>query len=165
MEIFPLGVTQIEWSILIRLCQDVLGYSPTRGIDSCHLTLQDAAAPLALLDCNNKPLEALRNPGGHFHHMHVSFIGRLDDAEVAELAGQTDIKLHTKEGRREWLVIMTASMNTWREEILRHSVRQSSPSLRAIMNHVLKLFEQAGFREIFSNYSKQHLTDETFILV
>jgi hypothetical protein len=160
-EIYPLAITQVEWSIFIDTCQRVLGISPTRGIDACHLDLKDPASYLACLNMENKPLDALRARGSWFQHFSITFVMVLDVEGVLQLAN-TPLHFYWKHGkRRELLTVVSGNMDEWYRAIVDGT---GTYELRLIMNLVLARLEQAGFREIFSSFQKQTLTDGTFIL-
>lgn len=164
-EIYPLAITQVEWSIFIDVCQRVLGVSPIRGIDASHLRIKDPASFIAAFDMENKPLEALRDPYNVGHqHFSISFIMILD-AEGAQALLNTGLNLFVKNGiKRQQLVITTGSMDNWYRAVINGCREQSSYELRWIMNNVIGCFEQAGFREVFSHLKKHKLRDETFVL-
>jgi len=164
-EVYPLAVTHVEWRIFIDVCQRVLGISPTRGIDACHLDPKDPAAFLGSLDMENKPIEALRdhyNPG--HSHFSISFMLVSDDAGVKALRS-TGLKMHAKDGlKRRVLTIVTGTMDEWFRAIICGCRSSASYELRWIMNLILTRFETAGFREVFSHLTKHNQSDETFVL-
>lgn len=164
-EILPLAVTQPEWRVFIDVCQRVLGVSPTRGIDTSHLDVKDPAAFLGSLDMENDPVTALRDPFNPTHsHYTITFIMVLDDAGIGALY-RTSLKVFVKDApRRRAVAIVSGSMDVWYQAIRLGCRDEASYELRWIMNRVLARFEQAGFREVFSDFKKQKRTDETFIL-
>lgn len=145
------------------MCQRVLGYSPTRGLDACHLDIKDPAAFLACLDMDNNPLAALRKRGNSFGHYSISFI-MVIDLEGLVAMFNSKVKLFYKKGQRDIVVITTGTMDEWYQSIRCGCADDASYELRWIMNSVLARLEQAGFREIFSHLSKHNLQDGTFIL-
>jgi len=165
-EIYPLAITQVEWSVFIDVCQRHLGISPSRGIDGCHLDIKDPAAYLGSLDMENNPLEALRdlfNPA--HHHFSISFIAVLD-LEVCGQLLNTGLKVLWKNGNRKqiYVCILSGSMDQWYLAIINGCRERATYELRWVMNRVLAHLERAGFREIFSRYSKHTQPDGTFIL-
>ena len=88
MEIFALATTNVHWETFIKTCQESLGFSPTRGIDKHNINPKEAKAYVASLDLRNQPLECLRtelNPV--FKHVHLSFVGDLEDDLVTQIRG------------------------------------------------------------------------------
>ena len=163
MDVYPLAVTQPEWQVLVNVCNDVLGLSPTRGLDLSGMAPSDPAAFLASLDLKNDPKNALRNPGPVFRHYMISFIAVCDDYLLQQL-GDTEIKVSSTKGRREWVAILSANMLEWYRTILWACRKESEYELRACMNLVVAHLERAGFREIFSSFEKHQLGDGTFVL-
>lgn len=164
MKIEPLAIPQVNWQAFIDVAQPVLGESPTRGIDSCHLTLRDAAAWLGLLDFNNNPIGNLRHPNSSYKHYSTSFICQVDEVVLIQLQSHTSIKVLAKENRRKYVAILTADMSEWVQAIITNCHKESPPDLRQLLNQVLVHFERAGFREIFNRYKKLGLPDGTFAL-
>lgn len=164
-EIYPLAITQVEWRVFIDVCQRVLGYSPTRGLDATHLDIKDPAAFLGSFDMDNEPLKALRDQTNLGHqHFSISFLAVVDLEGVVALFN-TSLKLYAKTGlRKKIIVIITGSMDQWYQSVVKGCREEASYELRWLMNRALARFEQAGFREIFSHFKKQKLADDTFIL-
>ena len=166
-EIIPLAVTKVEWSIFVDVCQRILGVSPTRGLDATHLAIDDPAAYLACLNMRNEPLDSLRRGGlgsTWFGHFSITFAMVLDTDGVIQLCN-TGLCYTWKKGlkRDQYLSLVTGTMDQWYAAIL-GTDETSDYTLRFIMNTVLARFQQAGFREVFSRFSKQTLSDGTFIL-
>jgi len=163
-EIYPLAVTQPEWRVFIDVCKNVLGHSPTRGIDASHLDIEDPAAFLGSLDMDNAPLDALRDQHnlGHFHFS-ISFIAILD-LEACGMLLNTGLKVSWKSNRRRYVCIVTGTMIQWYHAVIQGCREKAEYELRWIMNRVLAHFERAGFGELFSRFKKQQLHDETFAL-
>jgi hypothetical protein len=164
-EIYPLAITQGNWSVFIDTCQRILGHSPTRGIDLCHLEVGDPAAFLGSLTMENTPLETLREGGGVFAHFMSSFLLVADSLAVCELA-RTCLRMWWQKGRRrdEHIIVVSGTMAEWKDAILQGCRTDAEIELRWIMNHVVMQFEQTGLREVFNGYRKKQLLDETFIL-
>ena len=100
-EIQPLAVTQVEWRILIDMCQRHLGFSPTRGLDNEGLDLKDPSSYLGCLDFNNEPTKHLQDGSGAFQHFHLSFIAALDEGMVTDIATHTPLRIYAKRGKRK----------------------------------------------------------------
>lgn len=150
--------------MFIGLCQENFSFSPTRGIDACHLKMEDPAAFLGSMDMENKPLEALRDELHPAHqHFSISFIALLDEEACLQLL-TTDLKVLHKKQRRHNICIITGTMAQWFGAITVGCRESSEHELRWIMNRILAHLERAGFGELFSRFKKQQLYDETFIL-
>jgi len=164
-EIYPLAISKAEWSIFIDVCQRYLGYSPTRGVDGCHLEIDDPAAFLGSLNMENDPLETLRLGSGVFEHFSITFLAVLDEEAVC-LMTRTPLKVYWKADskRKNFITLLSGTMDEWYRAILAGCTTSANPILRWVMNHVIAHFERVGFREIFSRFKKQQLQDGTFVL-
>ena len=163
-EIYPLATTHAEWSMFIGLCQEAFSFSPTRGVDACHLTMDDPASFLGSMDMENKPLEVLRDEHHPAHqHFSISFLALLDEEACLQLLN-TDLRVLCKRQRRQTVCILTGTMAEWFSAICTGCRESSEYELRWIMNRVLAHLERVGFVELFSRFKKQQLHDETFVL-
>ena len=98
-KIVPLALTHPDWKTFIKVCQEHLGYSPTRGLDDQDMKPKDPASFLACLTMDNKPLENLRHGGTTnytFHHVMFSFLAILDKKAVDALYYNIDLEIHCK---------------------------------------------------------------------
>lgn len=163
MEFHPLALTQVEWRVFIDTCQQVLGTSPTRGLDAVGMSVKEAAAYLGCLDLENKPLEALRNLGPSSRHFHISFLAVLDDDCLIQLHN-TELTITAKQLRRESLAIVSGTADVWHRTIVHGCTQSADINLRKMMNLVLAFLERGGFHELFTSLTKVNLPDSTFIL-
>ena len=76
MIIMPLAITQVHWPTFIQTCQEQLGYSPTRNLDTLGLDIKSPSAFLGCLDFANDVKGQLHGKRGYesWSHFHVSFI-------------------------------------------------------------------------------------------
>lgn len=162
-ELYPLAVTQVEWSVFIETCKRILGNSPTRGLDASNIDIKDPAAYLGCLSMENDPLADFRSRPPAFRHFNISFIAVLDEESLL-LLNSTDLTITAKKGRRDFVVILSANMDVWYRTILYGCQADRDYPIRAIMCIVLAHLQRAGFRNIFTHLVKQPLQDGTFIL-
>jgi len=163
-EIYPLALTKVEWKVFVDVVQRGLGFSPTRGLDACHLNVADPAAFLGSLDMENNPLDALRDLFNCGHkHFCVSFIGLFDE-DLVLLLNKTNLTIHWRQHKKTFVTILTGTMDAWISAVLSACKISEDYELRRVMNIVLASFEQVGFREIFSKFTKKQLPDGTFTL-
>lgn len=166
-DIIPLAYTRVDWKVLIDTCKEALNMSPTRGLDNAGIKLDDHQAYLACLGLDNNPIGHLRSGGwdGSFKHVHYSFITitRLD--VVATFCGDIDcmyriINIKTD----ECLAIFTGSMEQWQRFVVKYAVEDVEIEFRIIACRIMNHFENLGFRDLWSGYTKQTLTDKSFKL-
>jgi hypothetical protein len=171
LKIWPLAITQAHFPTLIKVCQDELGYSPTRGLDVIGINTDSPSAYLACIGLDNKPLDQLRT--GHnrhtaWKHASVSFIAITKAKLVIQLTSICGFHVLPKgiPDSDDYLIIITGNMCQWREGIIKGCRFKDRlyKDLRVMMNYCLVYLQEAGFREIWHDCEKQSLEDGTFIL-
>lgn len=168
--IFPLTITQVDWSTYIKVCQDILGFSPTRKLDEAHIDLKDPSAFLSSLNMNTNPKDNLRHVDRTFEHISMSFITSGKAKVVTGLMMFLDLKFHTManidviEDSINYLIIMTGTMKQWFDSILTGCSLLAPYDVRIRMNQCYMYFKRSGFKEIWSKAKQENLKDETFIL-
>jgi hypothetical protein len=147
MDVFPLAVTQGDLQTLIRVCKDVLGESPTRGLDKSHISKTDPAAFLSVLKMDNQPLDALRHKSNIWDHFGVSFVAVVDADILIELQKETTLKVFSREGRKKYVAILSGTITEWHSACCLTSV---SPELKELLTTILGYLKRVGFREVFA---------------
>lgn len=148
MDVFPVAVTHGDLQTLIRVCKDVLGESPTRGLDRSHINKTDPAAFLSVLKMDNEPLNALRHKSTIWDHFGVSFIAVLDIDLLIELQNETSLKIYSRKGRKEYVAILSGTITEWHDACCLTS--NMSPEFRELLNIILGHLKRVGFREVFA---------------
>ncbi len=153
MNIYPLATTQCDWSTFIKVVQDTLGYSPTRGLDGSSINPKTISAYLACLDMENKPMEHLENIASTFYrHVHMSFICVLDEYIVMKLIKYTDLKINIKEGKRKKIVtIITADIGLWRETINNFYKVYKDEEIEELLETCKQFLIQGGYKNVFTS--------------
>lgn len=166
-KILPLAMTQVEWNTYIEFCKDLLGYSPTRGLDDSGIKIENPVSYLATLSLDNKPLQNLRQ--GYitdrvFEHVSFSFISEMDVNDLVETISYLGLSILQSRTKKNYLVILTGNMKQWRSAIIIGCSLSRSFGVRVYLNKCYLFFERAGFKEVWSKYDKQTLSDTSFIL-
>ena len=165
MQIYPLAYTQVDWRIFNQISQDILGVSPSKGIDASYLDIKDPAAYLASLDIENRPLDALRKHGPALDHCTFSFIGCVDTETLLCVHADTYIKVFRKQvGFTDHFVILSATIRDWVRSLEKMLSKDSHYLLRQLGTFCLSYFQQTGYREVFAKYKKSKAQDGTTIL-
>jgi hypothetical protein len=166
MKVAPLAISQVDWASYIKVCQEVLGYSPTRGLDDAGIDINDPCSFLATLSLDNKPLENLRKAENTaFNHIMFSFIGVMDLETVMTIMAGTQLQCLYRKGRQDHLVIMSGTMDRWFRAIVVGCDPDSELfGFRMIMNQCYLHFSRTGFKEVWGRYEKIDLGDTTFCL-
>lgn len=163
-EIQPLAYTQVEWRILIDMCQRHLGFSPTRGLDNEGLDVKDPSSYLGCLDFCNEPTKHLQTGSGAFRHFHLSFIAALDEGMITDISSITSLRICAKRGKRKLLTILTGSMDEWFKATIDCCHERQDVELRTLFNTVFEAFQRIGARHVFTSVYRQELHDGTFTL-
>lgn len=166
-DVYPLAITVGDISALQRVCQDVLGYSPTRALDKTYLKPDDPAAFLACLDLENDPLGVLRDSkfrSGVLCHFYASMIATVPTDVIPAIANLGRLNLLSKAGKRESVLILSGSMDAWHDTILAGCSKDVDTDVRGVTTGALHCFERVGFREIFNKYSHKQMPDGTVTL-
>jgi len=168
IEVVPVAITTGDIATLQRVCQDVLGYSPTRALDKTHLKITDPAAYLGCLDMEDNPLDALRQGkrrSGIWSHFYATLLAVVPSDVAYQVVNLGHLKLHLKQGKRETIIVMSGSMDEWYDAILIGCNRSVDSELRAVTTGALHCFERVGLRELFSNLVHKIMPDGTTYLV
>jgi hypothetical protein len=163
MEIFPLQITSVDWTTYIKVCQDSLGYSPTRGIDDLGIKTSSPAAFLYTLDWNNEPRKAIRN-SQLYRHSYMSFISKLTSDEFMDVSCSIGIAKRVKFLGQNYLCVFSATLSDWDYAITRSMIRESGINIRRFLNSIKKHLERAGYNELWTDYEELYLSDSTFVL-
>ena len=161
-DVFPLSITSGDLATLQRVCNEVLGFSPTRALDKTHIKATDPAAFLACLDMEDRPLDALRQGkrrSGVFAHFSASLIAITPIDLVPKISNLGRLAIYSKEAKREAVVIMSGNMDAWYDAILSGCNKHVDPELRGVMTGCLHCFERVGLREIFSSLTHNTMPD------
>lgn len=163
-QIYPLGLTQVDWKRFIQTSQSILGFSPTRGLDSGILPKHtDPAAFLSCLDFENDPQNALREGRrtGLSQHYFVSFIGIVDEDVLLAFGEKTRVSVLSRRGHREHVVILSATMDIWYDAVSAGCRKDADWSFRICSNIIYDILIKMSFH---IDGRKQELQDGTFIL-
>jgi len=164
--VFLIAATTVDWHTYIEVCQKILGYSPTRGLDDYKIDTKDAKAFLATLDLNNKPMDILRSKDHRaFEHMFISFIALANESILVDFAANTSIKILEKKNKRQILCLLSGSLSDWIQASLRLCVESTDAETREVMCQCIYCFDRIGLNDAWSHYERVYLQDKTFIFI
>lgn len=150
MDIRPIALTSVDWKSFIEETQELLGYSPTRGLDECTINIADAQSFLSCLNLENKPKQALMDGGQHFKHVHVTFMGGIDSDLLVEILSKTSLSILTRERKKDYVCIITGSVQDYHDAIL----MSGSDGYLDFTTSVLLHLEKGGFKDVFQKYNR-----------
>ena len=163
MKISPLAVTRPDWEIYIKTVQETLGFSPSTGLGETYIKIESPAAYLATLDLENRPLHQLRR--GHFinstfEHFSFSFICALDSSLITELLTRfSNLHFLVSKGRKEYLVIITATMADWYTAVRRGLNVSQDIDIREFFHNIFAIFTLYGFQDVWADSEKSQGRD------
>ena len=166
--ISPLAITQVEWRTYIKFVEEVLGSNPAEGLGSTIIKLNTPAAYLATLDFENQPLKQLRQGvflNNSFDHLHVSFIAELESDDLQLLLTILPILDYiVKKAKKTYLVVISAKMSIWYRAVIKALNENQELEIRKIFQIILIWFDNMGFKDVWSEFDRRILPDNTFIL-
>jgi len=165
-KVYPLAITQVSWQTFIQVCQETLGFSPTRGLDKQGLSVEKPSAFLACLDLENKPLDNLRNRLSlTFEHFSVSFIIKGNEKLLKQIAFLGTLHIVHKQQNDDFLIIVSGTMDKWYSTVLRACQEHRPKELRWVFNVIFAFFKDAGFGDVWHGKERKTLPDNTFVFV
>ena len=166
IKVEPLGITQINWNLYIKFTQNILGVSPTRGIDAAHIDLNHPSAFIATIPIGNKPHENLADKYNlALGLMSFSFIIKAELQASLKLARYTkELDAYPQIGDNDVLIILNGTLKDWIEVIRKCSRSSVCKEVRYIINCCYIYFKRGGFSRIWDKYDEITLKDGSIIL-
>jgi hypothetical protein len=116
-------------------------------------------------DCENE-LQCLRESGNAATHLFFGFLIICDYECLIELlqhhVGKITSTATIKTGTS--LLIMSGTLDEWRNSIVRLSIRESDRNVRLVMNRILAYFDSIDLGQVFISYRRVQLKDGTKLL-
>lgn len=172
VSVTPLLASNIDWIAYLNDTSNLIGRSPTLGIDSGNLKLSDYSRFLASLGelqsgKEQKPLDILRNQLNPLKHLFFGFLISGSSSLVFRIMELTNLDITTARGKNKIRVaVVTGNLKQWKDAIiicLDKSLIKNF-ELRWVFNEVLNCFYSVGLRNVFDNYRKKGLEDQTYLL-
>lgn len=168
----PLILSNVDWTNFIKNVAELVGYSPTRGLDASGLKLGYYTRFIVALGefqsgKEEKPLDVLHNSDYILRHLSFSFLISGSSSLVFRVMELTDLDVLTAKGKDKGRVaVVSGTLKQWKEAIIVCLDQKlvKNFELRWVFNQILDYLYQAGLRNIFDNYRKKGLEDQTFLL-
>lgn len=166
----PLLATSVDWLAHIKNVAELVGRSPTRGIDDSGLKLSNHAIFLASLaefhsGKPEQPLDILRNDNMVLRHLFFGFLISGTKSMICRIMEMTDLDITTTntlaDGRA---AVVTGTLQVWKSAIVICLHQQLDFDLRCVFNKCLDVFFAAGLQNVFADYRKTGLPDKTYLL-
>ena len=120
MQVNTLTGPVVNWSMFVKECQRVLGYSPTRILDCLGIKTESPLALLLTIPVSNKEQKASLSilKESKLDHYYLTMLMTCEKHEYpSTLAECTSLKVHHVEGEDECVAFITGSMKDWVESI------------------------------------------------
>jgi len=166
-KIYPLAATQVSWRAFIDMCQEVLGFSPTRGLDEQGMSVENPAAFLGCLSLDNKPLENLRTGifrNNTWRHYCLSFIIKADMKLYSQIVELGILHIVHKRRDDDFIIIISGDIFQWKMAVLCACDRDRRKEIRFAFNVIYTHLKSGGFGPIWHSYETQQLSDNTFTI-
>lgn len=168
----PLLVSSVAWTQFIKNTAELTGHSPTHSIDNSNLKLSDYARYLVTLGefqsgKQQNPLDVLRDNDHLLRHLSFGFLISGTTSLIFRVMELTDLNVLTAKGVDKGRVaVVTGTLEQWKKAIIACLSQKliKNYELRWVFNECLNCFYSAGLRNIFDNYRKKGLEDQTFLL-
>jgi len=156
-KIVPIAHTQVDWKIYIKFIEELLGFSPTRGLDEESVNIKDPAAFLATLSLDNNPLQNLRNciaTNSTAKHIMFSFAAHIDLPMILEISSLYDLKTLYKRDKKDidYVAIVSGTMEQWYWSIVKGCGEMASINSKQFMTKCLNIFEMFLYKNLWNKF-------------
>lgn len=170
--VIPLLMSNISWANFIKDVADLTSRSPTSSIDNSNLKLSDYARYLVTLGefqsgKQQAPLDILRNNDHLLRCLFFGFLINGSSSLIFRIMELTDLDVLTAKGAdKSRIAVVNGSLKQWKDAIIICLSQKliKNYELRYVFNECLNCFYAAGLRNIFDNYRKKGLEDQTYLL-
>lgn len=156
IEVVPAAITQVDYPTFLRLVKPI-------SLDEHLIEIQSLTGFLASIlpvTANKNPRNAIRNTNYILRHISISFYLKCDERDLIDLRHYSKLVITQIQ---EELFLITGSLEDWKLTAIDMSNLSVTKKTRFIINCCVLYIEKAGLLEVFGNYSKQTLPDQTFI--
>lgn len=164
-KIQPLFFPWPDWDGYIAACQNNLGYSPMRELDGLHMSKDDPCSFYAALEFGRDVIQTLESPltSPAARHYVVGFLAVVP-AEVLQLLALTGLTTTARKGRRDYLIIISGSLNQWVWAMEAYLIKNGDLALRSFLSACLIFLKMGSFKRAFAQYEELLQADGTIIL-
>ena len=170
--VIPIMVPHFAWTDFLKDAASLCGHSPIHGIDTYPYKLKDYARLIAVLGefrCGKAldPKQTLQSAGDILQHLHFSYMIHGSTSLIFRIMELTDLKIiSTKMKGKGRVAVVTGTLKQWQDAII-NTLNTTSPKnneLRWVFSQCLDFFYQLGLQDIWHDYRKRALQDQTYLL-
>jgi hypothetical protein len=155
IEVIPIAITQVDLPQYRKILR------PEARLDPYFIDPDSLLGYISSMVKDGDPRNAVRNINYILRHVSVSFYIKCDERDIQELKFFGNL---TVTWLQEELFLMTGRLDEWKSVLIDLCNQTSTMKTRYILNSCLLYIEKAGLMEVFGNFSKKVLADQTFIL-
>lgn len=170
-QIKPFICPQIDFNIFLRSCNEALGYSPMRCVDSCSRELSESARLLASLAAMHDrldmadPIKSIRDAGSLLRHLSYSFLVYGASELISGIREKTQLNItSTQAPDGERVAVVSGSLFDFRTAVLECCIPESSFDIRYLFDCFMLYFEHIGLGDLWYDRRKKAHPDKTFLL-
>lgn len=109
---------------------------------------------------------ATRNPGSTIRHLFFTFLALSTRDHCSEFSQHTNLGCHCVLAKHGiYLHIISGNLEQWRSALINCNSEITEHDFRLLFNQFLFEFEQLGLKDLWFNYQRQQLNDETIKLL
>jgi len=168
----PLILFNVDWTNFIKNVAALTGHSPTRGLDASGLKLGGYTRFIAALGEFQSgkalnPFDTLKSNNHLLRHLFFGFLVSGSTSLIYRIMELTDLNVTSAKAKDKGRVaVVSGTLEEWKAAIItcldKSLVRNFE--LRWVFNSCLDIFYSAGLRNVFDDYRKKGLEDQTYLL-
>lgn len=170
--VIPIMVPHFAWTDFLKDVASLCGHSPICGVDSYPYKLKDYARLIAVFGefRNGKscdPKKTLRSSDDLLQLLHFGFVIHGSTGLIFRIMELTDLKIiSAKMQGKGRAAIVTGTLKQWQDAVISglSTTIPKNSELRWVFSQCLDFFEQLGLQDIWYDYRKRALQDQTYLL-
>jgi hypothetical protein len=164
MDIIPVTSTVINWNELLLLAKKLLGRNVTEPLEEKFIKVKTYAGFLSVLSEMHTPGMKINN--SLLDHLHFGVMVVSTQTLTYELIQESrlDFTLFETIKADHYVTLFSGKLSEWKNAIINCSSATLSYDIRLFGNTCMRLFESNGLNDLFSQYDKDIMPDQTYKL-
>jgi hypothetical protein len=168
MKITPIAYTSLGWLEFDAFTTKATGHSPIRYLDDNKISPGSIYAYIVSLELllGNR-IKRISQAQLSLNHINLSFAVECDAVDILmfnDIHAYKITKIKKVERSDIYHLLITMTLQEWKDTIVRNSTLKGDKYLREVMNDFYYLFHKANLGELFEGHDQNELPDGTFIL-
>lgn len=156
----------IDFSTLLGVAQQALGYSPGAKADQVRRDMPDGERFISILSAFHDaaaPAGLTPNLLSHVSYSVLIVADERDLIDIAEACAGISMVCADTVSRGLMIAVLTGTLAKWRDAVKTGSVASAQYNVRAAFNDILRLFDGRGL-SVWKDQVSKSLADHTFLL-